>query len=201
MNRELVVLPSWSISRRSSCKIMRVNFFCIHTTEVHFFVYTRECVFFVYARWVALFCIRKKSCIFCINMTCFICMATIPESEPACAMFACGFCAHAKEKKMHIQKNVTRGSYTKKCTSPCVYKIFDIQVCIQKKLTHLRVYKTKVKFQIFFSKMFASIQKSCTPPGVYKKQHRCFSIQKKVTPYTKKCHEINSNNSSSSSIK
>ena len=117
-------------------------------------------------------------------------MATIPESEPACAMFACGFCAHAKEKKMHIQKNVTRGSYTKKCTSPCVYKIFDIQVCIQKKLTHLRVYKTKVKFQIFFSKMFASIQKSCTPPGVYKKQHRCFSIQKKVTPYTKKCHEI-----------
>ena len=163
---------------------MRVNFFCIHTTEVHFFVYTRECVFFVYARWVALFCIRKKSCIFFINMTCFICMATIPESGPACAMFACGFCAHAKEKKMHIQKNVTRGSYTKKCTSPCVYKNFDIQVCIQKKLTHLRVYKKKLKFQnifefwFFFQKCLL-LSKKVALPRVYTKNSTAVSLYKK----------------------
>ena len=91
--------------------------------------------------------------------------------------------AHAKEKKMHIQKNVTRGSYTKKCTSPCVYKKVDIPVCIQKKLTHLRVYK-KMKFQnifefwFFFQKCLL-LTKKVALPRVYTKNSTAVSLYKK----------------------
>ena len=97
-------------------------------------------------------------------------------------------------REVHIQKNVTRGAYTKKRCLVRMYKKMHVALCIQIKLTP-GVYTKKIsKFKKFeyFEKMWSSIQKTAHFRVYTKKDTPHFSIQKLSLLYTKKRREIQS---------
>ena len=96
------------------------------------------------------------------------------------------------KKDAYIQKNVTRGAYTKKRCLVRMYKKMHVALCIQIKLTP-GVYTKKIsKFKKFeyFEKMWSSIQKTAHFRVYTKKDTPHFSIQKLSLLYTKKRREI-----------
>ena len=113
------------------------------------------------------------------------------SSINAPALYKADHDAYTK-KNAYIQKNVTRGAYTKKRCLVRVYKKMHVALCIQIKLTP-GVYTKKIsKFKKFeyFEKMWSSIQKTAHFRVYTKKDTPHFSIQKLSLLYTKKRREI-----------